>query len=407
MNRLRFLLSYMILELKKIRHALPQLLIGTIVLMMIISFIAFCGVTFLYPDSSFDQVQIAIILPDNADSSRSVIDLVGNLNPAKELFSFYITDKKSAYADLANEKAIAIMIIPNNMIDEILDGTNSPVQIIFAKSSSLSTMLLQELTSAGAKILSSAQSDIYTITDLYLTEGLQDYLAEAYDILNRSNLHYVLARDRIFQNRNSSATGSLSISTYYTASAILLILFLFGNVCSTFLTNEPKAFLQRTRSLLLPNYFIILIQWFCTYLVYYGILILLFLILFLLGHSDFPIIIPSSMSLSSCALVIAFISSYTVMIYRITPTLGTGIFILTISTLLFLFLSGAFIPTAFFPDSLIPISRYSPFTASFYKMGEILTGVSSPQYDRRLLLSSIFFSWIAKIGYGYRIRKYH
>lgn len=398
MNRFRFLISYTLLELKKIIHALPQLLLGTMVLTFIIGTIAFCGVKLLYPDSAFDTMQIDIVLSENSPASISAIDLVRNMQSTKDMFVFQIVDKNSAYADLANGKAVAIMIVPDNMINQILDGTNSPIQIVFAKSSSLSTLLLQELTGAGAKILSSAQAGIYTITDLYVEAGLQEYLQESYDTINRTNLNYALARDRIFQIKSTSVTGTVSVITYYSASAVLLLLFLYGSVCSTFLTNEPKAFQQKIKALSIPSYFIILIQWLCTFLIYYGIYILLFLLMSVLSRTGFPIAASSHILLLSCSILIAFISSYTVMIYRITPTSATGILVLTISSLLFLFLSGAFIPTAFFPNSMTWISMHLPTTDAFHKTAMILSDVSSTQYNGTLLIYSIIFLWIAEIG---------
>lgn len=404
MNRLRFLISYTLLELKKIIRALPQLLFGTMVLTFIIGTIAFCGAKLLYPDSAFDTIQIDIVLSENSPSSISVIDLVRNMQSTKDMFAFQIADKDSAYADLANGKAVAVMIVPDNMIDQILDGTNSPVQIVFARSSSLSTLLLQELTGAGAKILSSAQADIYTITDLYVAEGLQTYLQESYDAINRTNLRYALARDRIFQIKSTSATGNVSVITYYSASAVLLILFLSGSVCSTFLINEPKAFAQKIKAIPIPSYFIILIQWFCTFLIYYGIYILVFLVMSVLSRTGFPIAASSHIPLLSCSVLIAFISSYTVMIYRITPTAATGILVLTISSLLFLFLSGVFIPTAFFSNSMTWISMHLPTTDAFHKTAMILSDVSSTQYDRTLLIYSILFLWVADIGRQYALK---
>ncbi len=404
MKRSRFLISYILLEFKKIIHAFPQILTGSMVLSIIIGTIAFCGVKLLYPDSDFDTIKIDIVLSENSSSSASVIDLVRNMQSTKDMFTFQIADKETAYADLAMEKAVAVMIVPDNMIEQILDGTNSPIQIVFAKSSSLSTLLLQELTRAGAKILSSAQADIYTITDLYVAEGLQAYLQESYDAINRTNLRYALARDRIFQIKSTSATGTVSVITYYSASAVLLILFLSGSVCSTFLTNEPKAFLQQIKAIRIPSYFIILIQWLCTFLIYYIICILIFLLMSVLNHTTYPVTASSHIPLLSCSILIAFISSYTVMIYRITPTTATGILVLTISSLLFLFLSGAFIPTAFFPNSLTWISMHLPTTDAFHKTTMILSDTPSAQGNRTLFIYSILFLWIADVGRQYSLK---
>lgn len=404
MNKFRFLISYTLLELKKGLHALPQLFLGTMVLILIIGTIAFCGIKLLYPDSAFDTMQIDIVLSENSPASVSAIDLVRNMQSTKDMFVFQITDSASAYDDLANEKAVAIMIVPANMINQILDGTNSPVQIIFAKSSSLSTLLLQELTGAGAKILSSAQSGIYTITDLYVAEGLQEYLQKSYDSINRTNLRYALSRDRIFQIKSTSATGTVSVVTYYSASAVLLLLFLFGTVCSTFLASESKAFQQKINSLCISSCFITLVHWICTFLMYWGIYIVLFFLMTALSHNGFPVAASSHISLLSCSILIAFISSYTVMIYRITPTAATGILVLTISSLSLLFLSGTLIPTAFFPSSLTWISMHLPTTDAFHKTALILSDVSSTQYNGALLIYSTLFLLVADIGRQYTLR---
>lgn len=404
MNRIQFLLSYTLIEFKKLKHALPQLLLGTVVLIFIIGTIAFCGIKLLYPSSTLKTVQIDIVLSDTSPSSVSAIDLIRNMQSTKDIFVFQIADEESAYADLSNGKAIAVMLIPDDMINGILDGTNSPIQIVFAKSSSLSTLLLQELTGAGAKILSSAQADIYTITDLYVEEGLQEYLQKSYDTINQTNLRYALARDRIFQIKSTSVTGGLSVITYYSASAILLLLFLFGNICSTFLVNDPKSFQQKIKAMSIPSYFIVFIQWLCVFFIYLGILLVLFLLISFLNHIGFPISSASQIPLLSCSILIAFISSYTLMIYRIIPTAAMSILILTISSLLFLFLSGCFIPTAFFPFSITSISMHLPTTYAFHKTALLLSDSSSVQYNGILLIYSILFLWIADLGYQHAMK---
>ncbi|MDD3205350.1 MAG: ABC transporter permease [Lachnospiraceae bacterium] len=366
MKQISFYFSFIGMELKKLFHALPKFLIGAIVLTLFISTVAFCGIKLLYPSDVPTTVQIDLVTADTSDASRLAVNFISQMQSTKSMFTFQFADEEKAYQDLHTGKAAAVMLLPTNMVESIIDGTNKPVQVIFADTSALSTLLLQELTSAGGQLLSSAQAGIYTITDLYIANNLTEYLQASYDSINRTNLSYALARDQIFQRKSTSATGKLSVTAYYVCSAALLFLLLFGAACSFHLSAEPLSFCQKLKSMQIPNALVILVQWFVTFLSYLFITVL---VLFLFYMVD-GFLLPNDLGFPAFSIsrifvllfLLIFISIFVVCIYRLTPNASTGILLLFVLSLLLLFLSGCFIPAAFFPDSLRTLSACLPTT---------------------------------------------
>ena len=67
---------------------------------------------------------------------------------------------------LQNGKLQALLILPENVVGEILSGTNTPARMILPKKSSALGIVFEELADAGIRMLSIAQGEIYAIYEL-------------------------------------------------------------------------------------------------------------------------------------------------------------------------------------------------------------------------------------------------
>lgn len=386
------LIALQLLELKRALRALPQLLIGAVLLSFLIGTIAYCSGKLLYRTEALSTITIALVGSDNSELPSTVLDYVNGMGSTNGLFQFRTATQVTAYEQLAAGKITAIIIFPAQIIANIMNGTNEPVQVILPESAGLSSLLLQELTSAGAKTLSSAQAGIYTVTDLYLENGMQAFLEESYQAIDRMNLKYALSRDNLFAPDTALVTGELTAVTYYAASGILLFLLLFGTTCSHFLQKESTAFHQLLRCASISSASYLLIKWITVFMAcLIGSLSISFFA-YLANNIFFNIKIPFNFfSLLSFLLVLLFISSFILFIFQLAKSAGNGIFLLFTTSILLLFLSGAFIPIAFFPASVRQLSAYLPTTFAMHQIANLFIAKPSAANNIALALYMLMF----------------
>lgn len=365
---MKLFLTFQGLQLKRALHKLPFLLGGILLLSGIVALLSFCGMT-IYTHTGHEvlsaPLQIDLVVQDTSHETSLAIQFVQHMESTRETLSFRTTSLEEAYEDLEEHRAVAVMILPEGIMDSILDGTNKSIRVLFPASSHLSTLIVKELTNSGATMLDAAQSGIYALTELYLEKDLSAYLSESYDRLNQINLSYALARDRLFTVRSTSALGSSSVMAYYTSSGIWLILLLLGVPFVSFLSKESLCVREKLHQAGISTPLVILSKWITTFFIYSVILFVCLLLSQLLpaqslwnGH----LTLTSPALLRHCLWSLLFVSSYVVALYQITPNASVGILSLTVCSILLLFLSGAFIPTAFFPDLLKNVSTYLPTT---------------------------------------------
>lgn len=370
---MRMFLHLLHCELKKALAALPQLLAGAIALIIFIGAIAFCCVQILYHRTATGAIPVALVVEEDSSMMDWAMDFTKEMESTSSLFSFTIMNDNDARNSLKNGSVSALMVIPEGVIDSILSGTNIPIQVIFPSESDIATVLLQELTMAGGKTLASAQAGIYTTTDLYLTYGHKKDLKASYDEINRTNLKYALARDLLFRRVNVSSTGSLSTENYYLCSAILLFLFLAGTSCSSFLSRENRAFYQKLKHCQSGALSVTAARMLTTFLLYLGMGLFLFCFCLFVFFQDSGRVFPVLSSMADLAAVILFTSAFVCMVYDVTRTVSEGILALSITSLLMLFVSGIFIPSAFFPQALRQIGQFLPTSFQFRALGGIYT----------------------------------
>ncbi|HKM04210.1 MAG TPA: ABC transporter permease [Lachnospiraceae bacterium] len=377
------------IEMKRAIKSLPQLILGAIVLSVMIGTIAFCSGKFLYGKGPLAKVSIGLVVDNNSTNINWVVDFMSHMKSTENMFDFQMETKENAYVLLENNDISAIMMIPDDVLGSIMDGTNHHVQVIFSKSSSISNILLQELSRSGAKILSSAQASIYTITDLYIEYGLSSYLNDTQLALNITNLQYALMRDELFRTSSTSTTGAVSVVSYYVASGILLFLLLWGTTYSYFLKKDSPPFQQKLTCLGIHSTSYILIKLFVTFTTYFlsiGFLLSIVTIYMKIVW-NFNIIF-SMMTILSVFIIILCISTFILLLFEFAPTPTSGILLLFIMSILLIFLSGGFIPSAFFPNNLRHFSDYLPTT---YLRNEIIHVLIS-KYEASNLVPLVLYT---------------
>lgn len=389
--------KFFLFQLKRTGRHLAKIMGTALLLLGIACGVFFAAVRLLYHENELPKAVIAVASSEDTAMTQFALEYVESIPSFSTLFTIMQTDEDTGRQMLEERSAVALLVIPVGTVEGILNGTNTPIEFIFAENSSggnlsVSAALLSELANAGVHILSCAQAGIYTTASLCMDSDVD--MARIFQDINYRNLQYAMTRDAMFTIVPTSATGSVSVGIYYAATALLLFLFLFGIALYSLFTENNQAY-----SLILSQYGIspaaeMLNRFGCMLLLYIpaampciGMLLVL----------PFQMMTPHVASLMICMITAA---SIVLFCYELTHNAQTGILLLFLLSVGMLFLSGAFIPAAFFPQALTQIGRFLPttymhglMTQAFYGQFSLQTALPCLAWSGIFLLLSCLCSY--------------
>lgn len=386
-------------ELKKGIKELPYALLGMSALCLILGTVAFCAAKILYQQEDLSRSDIAVVTADTEDAYLQLaLNLIGNMKSASLTMDFHLMSEEEARQALQKHQVIAVLFLPEQLINGILYGTNPPIRVLFSTNDALSSVFLTETTLAGARLLSGAQAAIYAAGEIHTALGMQDALSDAYDTINRTNLNYALNREKIFAEDATTLQGTGSTAIYYAAAGILLVLFFITTAFTAMLRRESRDYYQ-----LLFSRNISSIQYLLARICSFALLFFLLQILLYLIASSIPALKgiegltlrPRYLFRNNCLLFFLadsfLLAAYANMIFLAAKDVSGGILISYSVSSLLAFCSGCIIPTAFFPASLQKISSYLPTFYMHKALIELLEGsritLSMPAIIYPVLLS--------------------
>lgn len=340
------ILLYIKLEWKRFIKLIPGFLAGVAALSLLAMLITFCAKNILSPDSGDSyKVKIALAFDDSSPLMEMLTEMLKEADCVSSICEFVDTDEDTARKMVENNEAAAALIIPEGFVESVKDGSNAPIDVEFADNSTIISLILRQLSVAGAGTLSAAQAGIYTQYDIYKNYGLLSYDDEANRYLNEVYLKYVLERGTIFHKIKASPTGSLSIPDYYKCAGAALVLLFTGISCFSFLCAPNPVFeaYSSAKGISYPIRFL-------TKLMVISVFSMILMAIPFPSIIQLAILIPAILCSNSIALLI----------FKLCPSPSTGIFALFIFNFVSAFLSGYFIPTSFMPDIIGKISKFLP-----------------------------------------------
>ena len=374
MTRFKTLLQ---LNIKRTFRALPQLIFGATALIFLVSAVAFCGNKFLYGTLSEvatgEKFPVGIIMEDTSKIANTVSDALLGMKEVNDNLEIKFTTKDEAISMLEDGSIIAAIHIPKDTAKNIINGKNTPMNIIFPEDSGFEAIIIKELADCVTNMLSSSQAAIYSIYDFYEDMDADDMIDDA---LLRMNLRYIsiaATGNHMFDKTVVTATGSIPLMTYYICGALVLFIMLFGINCfNSRLTLSSYS----SKRLSLSNTPIVL-QGLSSYLsTALGQLTAISIVavpaVFIIKMFNLSLNGPAVVGLILTIPVFILISSaFVYFIGSLTEHVTGQIMITFFTTLGMCFISGCFIPTIMLPDILQVISKFLPthyminFSSSF------------------------------------------
>lgn len=351
------------LECKKYIKLIPFILLESVIFGLLLLVFGAYASRSLYGEKSIGVIRIGIVSEEESSLSEMLVNFVSSMESTENSCQFVIMEREQAYEALDDGSIYAAVILPEGMVEGILNGTNLPATVVFGSTySKVETAVFKELAGAGERLLATAQAGIYAADALCLQLGQPDKIQEAEEILNTSYLRYALRRAEVFDLQEVVATGGMDIKGYYTVSLLLVFLSFAGISMGRYANVRAEDF-QR---LLCVRGIGMMRQYFCEGLAFAGIFGMLSMVI-ALPLFQWYLIQKGERVLGLSGMLLLFLlflvmGIFIRMVMEIAGNSPGGLGVAFLITLSLMAASGLFLPSAFLPVWMERIGRYLPYT---------------------------------------------
>ncbi|MBQ6806261.1 MAG: ABC transporter permease [Lachnospiraceae bacterium] len=353
------------LEWKHTLKLLPGMLLEAILIVSLLVAVAFGAGKFFYRDKPLIQITIAVVEEEENPMTELMLQYLQNMESISENCQFQVMGEAEAFGLLQEQKVAAVLVLPSQLVEGILNGENTPVQIYFPENAGMESALLKELTDAGVGMLRVAQAEIYGIYDTAEKFDALEKLSMLEADINQKNLAFALDRMALFQEKNVSATDGLTLMQYYTASGMIFALLLLGMACYPMMQPYTKVMsgqLFRQGIGMMKQCFG---KWMCGF----GSLSIGFVAIGIILR------LPKFgwYQIGVSLLILLCVTTFVFFIFQLADNGVTAILALFFLSTIMVYCSGGFVPTVFLPETIQHIGRFLPTTYLIQAAGSLYT----------------------------------
>ncbi len=363
------------------------MLLAAVALMLLIGGIAFGAAKSMEREPLAVRADIGVAVREDNRMTQMALDYIENMESVSGLCRFVKVSEDEGMRLLADGKLAALVLLPEELVEGIMDGRNPSVDVVFPKNARLEAMLFRELTASGAALLRVAQAQIYGAVDTAARYGLEDELSVMEAEIDGFNLAFALDRLAVYDEEELSVTGRLSVAQYYVASGIALFFLLSGMAACQVMEREPAALQRQLARAGVGRLWQHLCRWLCGFLYLLCLAGMMWIVLraaalcapenaarlqeFLMSGSG-----GTAMGLRAglFLLALAAVSSFHCMIYSVSGSRTGGILLVFLLSAVMVYLSGGFVPSALLPDAVRAVGEWLPTAYLIRACGGLFAG---------------------------------
>ncbi len=235
------------LEIKRSVKLLPKLMAGTVLLIIIVLAIAAGAGNILgeKEEKGGTLLDVGVICHDDSRLMDMAKAMIKSMRSVSSTVNLEFVDEDIAMEGLDSGRYMAVIVVPDNAIKDIMSGKNADIELKFPKNAGFEAAAVKEITDSAVRMLAAAQGGIYSAYDFYGKHNKGYYKSEAAERLNESYIKAVLLREGFFDNNTVIATGELGIMQYYIISGLVLFMFLFGMNSLTYMEDYKRDITKR------------------------------------------------------------------------------------------------------------------------------------------------------------------
>ncbi len=389
--------AYFKSQLKRALLLFPSVLLITAITLGCIAVTAF---TIAQKNSnSEDKKRITIGLVGNSDDRylNVGIQALKNMDDTRYSIEFKDMEKDEAERSLEKRQISGYIFIPEDFIDDIKYGINTPAQYRTLKNrQGFSEILMNEVALIISDIVTEAQNGSYSahaVVDEYKIKGATWRKMVK---LDAKYIKYALERHDTYKLEYIGMKDRLSFGGYYVCGLFVFFLLVWGISCNKVLSVKNYGLSRLLRGRGVKTTY----QVFCEYASFFIISLLVILLLAVVFgivcyYNSFGIrelenidVLTAVAFVVKAIPVIAMITMMHMMIYEIFTGTVSAILMQFIISICLGYISGCFYPNSFFPESIQTLVEYLPSGAAFSYIRKAMTDAS---FVKELIMSSVYF----------------
>ncbi len=385
-------LQYLYIEIKKTFRILPRMLLQAVLLLLLTGMIALGGVKSMEREPLTPGADIAVVVREDNMLTRMALNYVENMESVSRLCRFRQTTEEEGFRLLDKGEVAALILLPEQLVEGIMDGANPTVDIYFPKHAGLEAMLFRELTEAGEGMLRVAQAQIYGADDTAQAYDLTKQLSVMEAEIDSYNLAFALDRLALYDEETVAVFGSMNVMQFYLASGMVLFLLLAGMAMYPVLQREPSVFRRQLERQGTGKGWQCFCQWLCGVLcmgVLFGLLwavMALAVKFFLLASEGMPdtaagqlmadnaFWYPAGVKMGIAALIVMASTAFVYLLHSLAGSRTGGILLVFVCSVAMVYLSGGIVPSVFLPETMQKLGERMPTAYLIQAAGGILAG---------------------------------
>jgi len=382
------------MEYKRAAVMLPLILkragIFAAVCLAVAGMLAFCAGV-MQQGRGEAKLKVGYTAPSNQLTDLAV-SYVQSMESIQSICSLEAVTEQEGRERLENGELSAWIVLPEDLINEILSGSNAPATLYLRESAgsaggmeAVGSILFEELATAGMGMLGTAQAEIYAAEDILMELAPQavtdSLLQDIYDAVNHFNLRTAAGREKVFQAKTLSLTGNDTFAVYYGSAGLTVYLLFaglfFGEYCKRSSVQQTMAsvrlgvsYMQQLGARCQAGMWLL------------AVVFLLPCLVLLIPQVQEVLAVQATMqSVILLLFTVAYVIVYDMMVYQMIEKRESALVVLGVLAVLQAYLSGCIIPSVLLPEAVQAVGRVLP--ASMIKEGLTMwfTGETQAFYE--------------------------
>lgn len=402
--------KYFHIEIKRTGKLIGRMLFGALLSLAAVCIVCFACSTIVSQNQkkkSSVKADIALCIDHEGNNKAAMaMNFVQSIDSIKNICRFHEMNLDAAYDQLKKKEVMAIIHIPDEFVEGVMDGRNLPATIIYRKGASVTEDLFRMLTKSGADDLAAAQAGVYVVQDycdkLGITGQERDRITRE---INVAYLNRVLSREEAFTSQTQTVTGKMNVAEYYLTGGLIFFFLLSGIGFSRLYYGEPKEFVWSCKRKGIGLTGQLCVKGICTFLIYFLAGMILVGILSVSGPTDLSARLLSAEGALILVAIAAMAASFVLLCYSLAKDEVRGIVLLLCLSVCMLFVSGGCIPAGYLPVWMGRLSQWMPFAHAWNMLEAFFLKESVVRSAVSVFLFALAFLLIGCVAEQRRYRK--
>ncbi len=378
--------KYFIIQFKRIGRIIP------VVLLIMGLFLG--GIYLVYQSlnsqwsnpAKFEKISVAMVGTTNERLLDLGFQALQSMDSSNVSVEFLAMEEPDAKAALERGEIGAYLVFPDGFMDNAMGGTILPLRFVSAAGSeNIISLIKDELTSALANMILTAEQGAFALGDVLAENGRDDL---SYDKTNEIAMEYalrIMERAQVYTVEELGISNGLSFQEYLISGLCVVFISFMTLPFVAVLVKDEYSLQQLLKSKKVGSVCQVLCE-VAAYMLWLTVTIGVPVLILTQGAiSAFMYVLPAVFCL--CAI------SY--LIYHLTSDLLSGVLLQLTVAVAMCFVSGCMYPTYFFPVSVQKISRFLPAAMARDHIAGLISGSKTTTQILPLILigmAAVLFS---------------